>query len=118
MKILILGLNYEPEKVGIAVYTTGLAENLVERGHEVRVIAAKPYYPAWKLMDGHSPFSFESRDGKRCSRDPCPALHSGQTNLCQTLNPLCELCLDQLFFRPFGQASAGVRIWSSLLRRH
>lgn len=26
MKILVLGLNYAPEKVGIAVYTTGMAK--------------------------------------------------------------------------------------------
>jgi colanic acid biosynthesis glycosyl transferase WcaI len=39
MKILVVGLNYAPEKVGIAVYTTGMAEALVARGHEVRVVA-------------------------------------------------------------------------------
>ncbi|QEE43366.1 colanic acid biosynthesis glycosyltransferase WcaI (plasmid) [Rhizobium sp. WL3] len=47
MKILILGLNYAPEMVGIAVYTTGLAEALSLRGHEVHVVAGKPYYPDW-----------------------------------------------------------------------
>jgi len=35
--------------VGIAVYTTGLAEALVRRGHEVQVVAGKPYYPGWKV---------------------------------------------------------------------
>lgn len=49
MKILIVGLNYSPEIVGIAVYTSGLAEALVRRGHEVRVIAGKPYYPTWEV---------------------------------------------------------------------
>lgn len=49
MKILILGLNYAPEMVGIAVYTAGLAEALVRRGHEVQVVAGKPYYPAWSV---------------------------------------------------------------------
>src|SRR5690606_14060191 len=53
MKILILGLNYAPERVGIAVYTTGLATALVKAGHEVSVVAGQPYYPAWKLMAGH-----------------------------------------------------------------
>jgi colanic acid biosynthesis glycosyl transferase WcaI len=52
MKILILGLNYAPEIVGIAVYTTGLAEALAAHGHEVAVIAGKPYYPAWRVRDG------------------------------------------------------------------
>lgn len=48
MKILILGINYAPEPVGIGPYTTGLAQSLVEAGHEVRVVCGKPYYPAWK----------------------------------------------------------------------
>ncbi|MCW1840409.1 hypothetical protein [Prosthecomicrobium hirschii] len=32
LRILVLGLNYAPEPVGIAVYTTGLAEALAARG--------------------------------------------------------------------------------------
>lgn len=61
MKILILGLNYAPEKVGVAVYTTGMAEYLAEAGHDVRVVAGQPYYPAWKIMEGYSAFSFSRR---------------------------------------------------------
>lgn len=49
LKVLILGLNYAPEQVGIAVYTAGLAEALVRRGHQVEVIAGKPYYPSWNV---------------------------------------------------------------------
>lgn len=48
-KILLLGLNYAPEAVGIAVYSTGLAEKLAADGHEVCVVTAKPSYPAWKV---------------------------------------------------------------------
>jgi colanic acid biosynthesis glycosyl transferase WcaI len=51
LDILIVGLNYAPEKVGIAVYTEGLAESLVARGHRVRVIAGKPYYPSWTVEE-------------------------------------------------------------------
>ncbi|HTM76411.1 MAG TPA: WcaI family glycosyltransferase [Devosia sp.] len=58
MKILILGLNYAPERVGIAVYTSGMAEALVAMGHEVQVIAGRPYYPAWRIMEGHSAVSY------------------------------------------------------------
>lgn len=56
MKILALGLNYAPEKVGIAVYTTGMAEALAARGHTVQVVAAQPYYPAWEVTEGYSCF--------------------------------------------------------------
>ena len=50
--VLIVGLNYAPEPVGIAPYTQGLAEALVARGARVRVIAGKPYYPQWRTYPG------------------------------------------------------------------
>lgn len=51
LKILILGLNYAPECIGISVYTTGLAEALAAAGHQVKVIAGVPYYPQWQVFD-------------------------------------------------------------------
>lgn len=53
MRILFLGLNYDPEAIGIGAYSTGLCQDLAAMGHEVRVVAAKPYYPEWKVFDGH-----------------------------------------------------------------
>jgi len=47
-QVLIVGLNYAPEPVGIGPYTQGLAEALVARGAQVRVLAGKPYYPQWQ----------------------------------------------------------------------
>jgi colanic acid biosynthesis glycosyl transferase WcaI len=48
-RILIIGLNYAPEPVGIGPYTAGLAEELAARGHQVEVIVGKPYYPQWRI---------------------------------------------------------------------
>ena len=48
MEVLILGLNYAPEPVGIGPCTASMAEALAEAGHRVRVICAKPYYPDWR----------------------------------------------------------------------
>lgn len=45
MRILIYSYNYYPEPIGIAPLITELAEGLVNRGHEVRVITAMPNYP-------------------------------------------------------------------------
>jgi colanic acid biosynthesis glycosyl transferase WcaI len=50
MKVLILGLNYAPEPVGIAAYTTPMAEGLVARGHAVTVVTADPSYPHWSVI--------------------------------------------------------------------
>jgi colanic acid biosynthesis glycosyl transferase WcaI len=49
MNILILGINYAPEMVGIGPYTAGMAQYLAAAGHAVTVVCAKPYYPQWKV---------------------------------------------------------------------
>jgi len=61
MKLLLVGLNYAPEPVGIGPYTTGLAESLAARGHDVTVVAGKPYYPQWRPYAGQLP-------GRACTR--------------------------------------------------
>lgn len=85
MRLLILGLNYAPEKVGIAVYTTGMAEALAADGHEVRVIAGQPYYPAWRIAKGYSPWAFTlaEENGVSIARVPhyIPAYPSGAKRL-------------------------------------
>ena len=47
MRILVVGINYAPELIGVAKYNTELCEALVAFGHEVRVVTAPPYYPEW-----------------------------------------------------------------------
>lgn len=47
MKILIYGINYAPELTGIGKYSGEMASWLAARGHQVRVVTAPPYYPAW-----------------------------------------------------------------------
>lgn len=49
IKLLIVGLNYAPDFIGIPKYTTELCEELVRRGHDVSVVTAPPYYPAWEV---------------------------------------------------------------------
>jgi colanic acid biosynthesis glycosyl transferase WcaI len=53
VKILILGLNFAPELIGVGKYTGELAAWLGKRGHEVRIVTAPPYYPGWKLGAGY-----------------------------------------------------------------
>lgn len=50
MRILIYGINYSPEKIGIGKYTGEMAEWLASRGYEIRVVAAPPYYPDWVVQ--------------------------------------------------------------------
>ncbi len=53
MRILIYSYNYYPEPIGIAPLMTELAEGLVKRGHEVRVITAMPNYPERQIYEGY-----------------------------------------------------------------
>ncbi|MEH2348888.1 MAG: glycosyltransferase family 4 protein [Nostoc sp.] len=51
MHILIYSYNYHPEPIGIAPLMTELAEGLVKRGHQVRVITGMPNYPQRQIYD-------------------------------------------------------------------
>ncbi len=49
MRILLYGINYAPELTGVGKYSGEMAEWLATQDHDVRVITAPPYYPAWKV---------------------------------------------------------------------
>jgi colanic acid biosynthesis glycosyl transferase WcaI len=51
MQILIYSYNYHPEPIGIAPLMTELAEGLVARGHQVRVITGMPNYPQREIYE-------------------------------------------------------------------
>lgn len=61
MKLLILGINFTPEIISTAVYTTGLAEAMVRRNADVEVVTAQPYFPGWKVFSGHPRFGWTRR---------------------------------------------------------
>lgn len=58
MRILIYGINYHPELTGIGKYSGEMADWLARQGHEVRVVTAVPYYPAWRVTDGYSAWRY------------------------------------------------------------
>ncbi|MBT9463102.1 WcaI family glycosyltransferase [Hydrogenophaga sp.] len=72
MKILIHSANFAPEPTGIGKYSGEMAEWLAAQGHEVRVVAAPPYYPAWKLDEAYRwpPWRHEIWRGVRVWRAP------------------------------------------------
>ena len=53
MRILLYSYNYHPEPIGIAPLITELAEGLVKRGHQVRVVTAMPNYPERKIYSAY-----------------------------------------------------------------
>ena len=81
MKLLLYGLNYAPEPVGIGKYSGELAEWLAGRGHEVRVITAPPYFPQWRAIANR--YRREQRRGVSIWRCPLwvPRRPSGLSRL-------------------------------------
>lgn len=49
MHVLLLGLNYYPDKLGNAPLMTGLCEGLVQRGHRVTVVCAFPHHETGQI---------------------------------------------------------------------
>jgi colanic acid biosynthesis glycosyl transferase WcaI len=70
MRILIYSYNYYPEPIGIAPLMTELAEGLVKRGHEVRVVTAMPNYPQRQIYEGYRGklFLTEHKNGVQIQR--------------------------------------------------
>lgn len=72
MRILVYGLNYAPELTGIGKYSGEMCEWLVQRGHEVKVVCAPPYYPAWKVADGYDSLKYFREELNGVTVQRCP----------------------------------------------
>jgi colanic acid biosynthesis glycosyl transferase WcaI len=85
MKVLLYGINFAPELTGIGKYTAEMAAWLSERGHEVSVVTAPPYYPQWRVHEGYSGkrYTSETWHGATVRRAPLwvPARPSGMKRL-------------------------------------
>lgn len=70
MRILIYSYNYHPEPIGIAPLMTELAEGLVNRGHEVRVVTGMPNYPEREIYPAYRGklYATETRNGVTIQR--------------------------------------------------
>lgn len=84
-RILVVGINYAPENIGTGKYTSEMCEWLAARGHQVRVVTAPPYYPAWKVWSGFSTSMWKREHLKGVDVIRCPlwvpAKPSGLTRL-------------------------------------
>ncbi|QEG01058.1 Alpha-D-kanosaminyltransferase [Stieleria maiorica] len=69
MKILLHGLNYAPEEIGIGKYSGEMVRELAEQGHEVVVVTTPPYYPQWEIAEGFSGRWYR-RESQRIEGEP------------------------------------------------
>lgn len=71
MKFLLYGINYSPELTGIGKYSGEMGSWLAKHGHDVRVVTAPPYYPAWRIGGGYrNRYTTEFIDGVTVHRCP------------------------------------------------
>lgn len=103
-RILIVALNYAPELVGCAKYTTELAEDLVRRGHSVEVVTGPPYYPGWRVGGGYS--------GSRWTREVINGVVVHRTPLYVPSQPSGLKRIAHLI--SFGSAAAPVALSAAL----
>lgn len=70
LRIALLSASYSPELTGIGPYSGELAQALAAIGHDVRVVAAFPFYPKWRLEvpPGTLLYRTDERDGVRVTR--------------------------------------------------
>lgn len=107
MRILICSANFAPEPTGIGKYSGEMAEWLAAQGHEVRVVAAPPYYPAWQVEASYRwpLYRRESWRGVDVWRAPLwvPRRPGGLTRILHLLTfavTSLPLMLRQIFWRP------------------
>jgi colanic acid biosynthesis glycosyl transferase WcaI len=85
MRILVVGINYAPDLIGVAKYNTELCEALVSFGHEVRVVTGPPYYPEWSIPRAYRAWYYRSEmiNGVSVTRAPIyvPGQPSGARRL-------------------------------------
>lgn len=89
LKLLVVGLNYAPDFIGIPKYTTEMCEELARRGHQVTVVTAPPYYPAWEVPEPYrGGWRSETLNGVKLVRAPLfvPKQPTGKTRLLHHLS--------------------------------
>ncbi len=103
--ILIHGMNYAPEFIGVGKYTTELAVFLAQRGYAVEVVTALPHYPSWTVW-GARRWSLDQgrEDGVRVTR--CPLIARSGRKFWRLVAPLS-----------FAAFAAPVVLWRALRSR-
>ena len=107
MKILFYGINFAPELTGIGKYSGEMAAWFAARGHDVRVVAAPPYYPAWRVSAHYRspPYRREAWQGTTVWRAPLwvPSKPGGLTRVLHLVSfaiTSLPLMLRQCIWRP------------------
>ena len=97
-RVLIVGINYAPEPVGIGPYTQDLAEALVAAGAVVQAIVAKPYYPQWRTYPAYADGGWQHGEEGGVVLTRCPIYVPVQPSGLKRIVHLASFALSALPF--------------------
>ena len=107
LRILIYGINYSPELVGIGKYTGEMATWLSGQGHEIRVVTAPAYYPDWQVWPTFSAWTYIKSNELGVKVWRCPLFVPKQPTALKRILHLMSFTISsfpvlimQLFWRP------------------
>lgn len=113
MKIVLHGLNYAPEELGIGKYSGEMITGLAESGHQCVVVTTPPYYPQWQVWDGYRGLCYrrerEESEAGRYSGEPVRVIR------CPIWVPRTVTGFKRiLHLASFGISSFPVVLWTAL----
>lgn len=101
-KILFVSVNFAPEMISTGLYATGTAEFMARNDMDVSVIAANPYYPAWKVFEGWPSYRYVAE----CPHEQLRVIH------CPSYVPANPSGLKRiLHFLSFNFTAFPVAVW-------
>jgi colanic acid biosynthesis glycosyl transferase WcaI len=117
LKLLVYGINYHPELSGIGKYSAEMCAWLAARGHDVEMITALPYYPAWKINKAYQGKLWHSEIIQGVKVHRCPLyVPSKVTGASRMLHEMSFMLSSSLFWfsRFFRSYDAVIAIYPPL----
>ena len=97
MRVLICGLNFAPDLIGIGKYTGELAQFLLEHSNSVRVVTTPPsYYPHWKIQARYSGWRYKKEEWNGITVYRCPLWVPKKTSGIKRIIYLFSLAISSL----------------------
>lgn len=96
MRVLIYGINFFPELTGIGKYTGEMAFALAERGNDVAVVTAMPYYPEWELHKEYKNKSWHTETIRGVTVHRCPLYVPKSTSSAKRILHECSFLLSSI----------------------
>ncbi len=96
MRLLIIGLNFAPEPIGVGKYTGEMAAWFAARGHDVSVLTTRPYYPEWKKAPFPGRWLWRGEAWRGCRVVRCPLYVPGRMNGFRRIVHLASFALSSI----------------------